>query len=82
MTTIEKTHYYIDEYNSICKQYKGMDDSYAEVMNVMKLIEDINELIDENELLKEHFDVLFQMLLDKGMTEEEILDEIFGEDEE
>jgi len=47
------TYYFIDEFNQICKQKNGVQKEFSEILELQNLIEDINEIIDENEQLKD-----------------------------
>ncbi|MBO5180127.1 MAG: hypothetical protein J6B87_07285 [Clostridia bacterium] len=46
------TYYFIDDFNNICRQKEGIDKDFAEVIDLVDLIDDINKLHDENKELK------------------------------
>ena len=49
------TYYFIDDFDNICKQKDGMDKDFAEVIELVDIIDDINKLAEENkEIQKEN----------------------------
>lgn len=48
------TYYFIDDFDNICRQKDGMDKDFAEVIDLVDIIDDINKLVEENEQLKYH----------------------------
>lgn len=46
------TYYFIDDFDNICRQKDGMDKDFAEVIDLIELINDTNKIQEENEQLK------------------------------
>ena len=46
------TYYFIDDFDNICRQKDGMDKDFAEVIDLVDIIDDINKLAEENKELK------------------------------
>ena len=46
------TYYFIDDFDNICRQKDGMDKDFAEVIDLIELINDTNKIQEENEELK------------------------------
>ena len=46
------TYYFIDDFDNICRQKEGMDKDFAEVIDLIELINDTNKIQEENEQLK------------------------------
>jgi len=47
------TYYFIDDFDNICRQKDGMDKDFAEVIDLIELINDTNKIQEENEQLKQ-----------------------------
>lgn len=52
MVNTGSTYYFINDFNQICKQNKGVDKDFSEVLDLQELIDDTNNLAEENEQLK------------------------------
>lgn len=46
------TYYFIDDFDNICRQKDGMDKDFAEIIDLVDLIKDINKLTEENHKIK------------------------------
>jgi cell division septum initiation protein DivIVA len=68
----KNTYYFIDDFNQICKQKKGVQKEFSEILELQNLIDDINEIIDENEQLKQRNEFLKKQL-DRVCDENEIM---------
>lgn len=51
-------YYFIDDFDNICRQKDGMDKDFAEVIDLVDLIDDINKLAEENKEIKIQYDNL------------------------
>lgn len=51
-------YYFIDDFNDICRQKEGINKDFAEVIDLVDLIDDINKLAEENMKLKSENNML------------------------
>ena len=51
-------YYFIDDFNDICRQKDGVDKDFAEVIDLVDLIEDINKFVEEIWELKVQYNLL------------------------
>lgn len=51
-------YYFIDDFDNICRQKDSMDKDFAEVIDLVDLIDDINKLAEENKEIKIQYDNL------------------------
>lgn len=48
-------YYFIDDFDNICRQKDSMDKDFAEVIELVDIIDDINKLAEENQELKSKY---------------------------
>lgn len=54
---VRLTYYFIDDFNDICRQKDGMSRDFAEVIDLVDLIEDINKLSEKNKEYKRAYNL-------------------------
>lgn len=59
------TYYFIDDFDNICRQKDGMDKDFAEIIDLIELINDTNKIQEENEQLQKQIKV-YEYFLDQN----------------